>query len=139
MTRSFVIRICARGALLFCLSAACGLATLAQTGASASPATAAANPEDTVTLELGKLIERELSGGQKHIYLLPLVAGQYAKVEIKEHGLNVAFTFQRPDGEVINRWTPYGQHVEDLAVREVVEVSGTYRLEIHTTARAAPG
>src|SRR5262249_18889550 len=82
-------------AFLFCLSAACGLATLAQTGASASPATAAANPEDTVTLELGKTVERELSGGQKHIYLLPLTAGQYAKVEIKEHGINVAFTFQR--------------------------------------------
>src|SRR5215471_4163682 len=97
------------------------------------------NSEDITTLEFGKPIERELAGGQKHIYLLPLSAGQYAKVEIKEHGVNVAFTFQRPDGEVIRDWTPYGPHVDDLAVREVVDVSGTYRLEIHTTARAAPG
>ena len=97
------------------------------------------NSEDITTLEFGKPIERELAGGQKHIYLLPLSAGQYAKVEIKEHGVNVAFTFQRPSGEIVREWTPYGPHVEDLAVREVVDVSGTYRLEIHTTPKAAPG
>ena len=96
------------------------------------------NSQDITTLEFGKPIERELAGGQKHVYLLPLSAGQYAKVEIKEHGVNVAFTFQRPDGEILREWTPYGQHVEDLAVREVVDASGTYRLEIHTTAKAAP-
>jgi len=54
---------------------------------------------EVAALELGKLIEREIVGGQKHSYTILLLEGQYMRVEIKPQGINLGVTLQLPDGE----------------------------------------
>src|SRR6266542_171503 len=40
-------------------------------------------------IEVGKPLERELSGSQKHYYQITLTAGQYASVTIEQRGIDV--------------------------------------------------
>ena len=47
------------------------------------------NPQEVATLEPGKPIERELAGGQKHIYQLALSQGQYANVTVEQRGVDI--------------------------------------------------
>src|SRR5262245_29746595 len=65
------------------------------------------NGEDLTTLEFGKLIERELAGGQKHIYQIVLSQGQFMKVEISDSGVDVSLLFQLPNGETGHDWTAF--------------------------------
>src|SRR5262245_36263841 len=73
--------------------------------ASAAQATTA-NQEEITILEPGKLIERELAGGQKHKYQIPLSEGQYMKVEVREKGIGVSVSVQRPGEEMLPSWLP---------------------------------
>lgn len=52
-------------------------------------------------LELGKPVERELSGGQKHVYQLALSGGQYATVAVEQHGIDVVAHLFAADGQLI--------------------------------------
>ena len=48
-----------------------------------------AQAQETASLELGKAIERELSGGQTHAYSFALAAGQFARVIVEQKGIDV--------------------------------------------------
>jgi CHAT domain-containing protein len=136
-----------RGCLSLACIAACARPAVAQAESRSSPnppsqraqSSPTQDSPDVITLELGKPVERELSGGQKHFYQVVLSQGQYARLEMKENGANIAWVFQRPDGQTINEWTPYVPYAKVLAIPQVAETSGIYRLEIHTFAKAAPG
>ena len=91
-----------------------------------------------VTLELGKPIERELSGGQKHVYHLPLLEGQYVKLEVRQTGIDVGVRFLLPDGELTQPFQPFGGQPE-LTIGWVARLSGIYRIEVYTSAKAAAG
>src|SRR5215472_10829290 len=103
MTRSFATRT-TRSALLLCLSPvaveACAGTALAQARDSAaakivpSPqastqASATRDVEEVITLELGKPLEREIVGGEKHSYQIALARGQYASVLVEQRGVDV--------------------------------------------------
>ena len=45
--------------------------------------------QEVTTLEPDKPVERELSGGQKQTYQLPLTQGQYANVTVEQRGVAV--------------------------------------------------
>src|SRR5688572_26740862 len=56
------------------------------------------NTQEPTTLELGKPVERELSGGQEHSYQLALTDGQYASVVIEQRGIDVSVQLQETAG-----------------------------------------
>jgi CHAT domain-containing protein len=52
-------------------------------------------------LELDKVIERELAGGQKHGYQITLSEGQYARVSVDPQGIDLAIRMFGLDGKQI--------------------------------------
>lgn len=57
--------------------------------------------QETTALELGKVIDRELSGGQTHPYQFALAAGQYASLVVDQRGIDLAVDVLNPDGKVL--------------------------------------
>jgi CHAT domain-containing protein len=119
----------------------------AQTWASGEPQTsprsqpqqntlAAQSTLDVTTLELGKPVERELSGGQSHVYRIPISEGQYLKVEVRPKGTDVGVWMQSPGGEKTQPYVPFGNDQEVLVMGWVAETSGDLRLEVYTRAKA---
>jgi CHAT domain-containing protein len=97
---------------------------------------AAQDTLEVTTLEPGKLIERELSGGQRHVYRIPVSEGQYLKVEIRPQGMDVGVLLQSPGGEKTQPYVPFGNDGEMLVMGWVAETSGDVRLEVYTRAKA---
>ncbi|MFL6229779.1 MAG: CHAT domain-containing tetratricopeptide repeat protein [Pyrinomonadaceae bacterium] len=86
---------------------------------------------------MGKPVERELSGGQRHVYRIPVAEGLYAKVEIRPRGTDVGVMLQPPGGEKTQPYAPFGNDQETLVMGWVAETSGDLRLEVYTRAKAA--
>ncbi len=74
----------------------------AQTAPNSSNAnTAAQDKQDVRTLEQGKPIERELKGGEVHVYEIALTAGQFLKAVVEQRGIDVEVLVIAPDGKQI--------------------------------------
>jgi CHAT domain-containing protein/tetratricopeptide (TPR) repeat protein len=61
-----------------------------------APAQAAQEPQ---TLESGKALEREITGGQSHAYQLKLAAGQFLRVVVEQKRTDVVLALTGPDGK----------------------------------------
>jgi hypothetical protein len=70
--------------------------------ASAGERRAAQSAQETDSLEPGKPIERELSGGQSHSYKITMISGQYLQVVVDQRGIDVAVALFTPDGKKIS-------------------------------------
>src|SRR5207244_1331189 len=57
--------------------------------------------QEVTTLELGKSIERELSGRQRHRYQITLAQGQYASVMVELRGVDIVVRLFAVDGQLI--------------------------------------
>jgi hypothetical protein len=79
----------------------CGLLLIAtfELGHSCAAANSWKQTNDPLTLERDVPIDRELSGGQAHTYRIPLSAGQYARVQVEQRGIDVVLTGKGPDGK----------------------------------------
>lgn len=99
-------------------------------------AAAAQSAPDVTTLESGRPFERELSGGQRHVYRIPVSEGQYLKVEIRPRGADVGVMLQSPSGEKTQPYVPFGNDQQVLVMGWVAETSGDVRLEVYTREKA---
>jgi tetratricopeptide (TPR) repeat protein len=106
-------------------------------------ASATRRPQDLQSLSVGAPIERELPGGQTHIYRIALSAGQFALVQVEQCGADLALAANGPDGKefasVNLRWGREG--LEQLVI--VSDTAGEYILKVisrnpKTTTVAAP-
>lgn len=98
----------------------------------------AQQPPDFPALELGKSVEREMAPGQTHSYRLTLAAGQYAEIEVQQRRLDVVLTLFDPNGKkLIEVDGPGGRDGLELLTL-VVDITGTYRLDIHPLEKDAP-
>ena len=96
------------------------------------------NTQEPTTLELDKPIERELSGGQEHIYQIALTDGQYVSLVIEQHGIDVTVQLQERDGKVPTSFdSEYRDQGEEKA-ELVAEASGSYRLTVQASSKSAP-
>jgi tetratricopeptide (TPR) repeat protein len=90
----------------------------------------AQTPESAVPLELDKPQERELAVRQGHFYKIHLQAGQCARIEVEQRGINVLLNVFAPDGKYLfwsdKEWNTTG--LERALI--VAEVAGDYRLWI---------
>src|SRR3954469_13819833 len=100
----------------------------------------AAQPPSTILTD-GLVLERELKGGETHVYPVDLQAGQFLRVRVQEEGIDVTVRLVDPqDTEVTGSddvFTP-GHSDEDLAA--VASVSGLYRVKVVSAQeKASPG
>ena len=108
---------------------------LMQTSASQANATSD-SAQEIIALEAGKTVEREIAGGQRHVYRIPVSEGQYLKVEIRPRGTDVGVRLQSSSGEKTQPYVPFGNDQEVLVMGWVAETSGDIQLEVYTRAKA---
>ncbi|MBA3247948.1 MAG: tetratricopeptide repeat protein, partial [Pyrinomonadaceae bacterium] len=123
--------------LLWAMMPARFLSTVAQPRASSNPTVQ--NEEKITTLELGQLIERELTENETHIYQIHLTSGQFLRVVVDQRGIDVAVALFAPDGQMMTEVaSPNGtQGLEPISV--VTKMSGGYRLEVRSLEKTAAG
>jgi CHAT domain-containing protein len=89
-------------------------------------------------LEPGKPIERELSGGQSHLYKITAGAGKYLNILVEQRGIDVTLALLGPDGkQVLAVDSPNGAQGPE-PVLWICETGGDYRLEVRSIEKAAP-
>jgi CHAT domain-containing protein/tetratricopeptide (TPR) repeat protein len=96
-----------------------------------SPADSAGalSPHLQTSLTAGSVIEKEIGGDEQHVYLLPLSAGQFARVVVEQPAADVVLILLNPDGrplaEVNNYAQPEPEHLSLMA-----ETDGAYQLKV---------
>src|SRR5262249_21778585 len=106
---------------------------LVPTGGGVAPVPAV----ESMPLEPGKAVERQLAGGQSHEYQLFLEAGQYARVRVDQVGINVAIACLGPDGK--ERFAVDTSPIGDPEDAELIgDAPGIYRLRVTAAEPQAP-
>ncbi len=84
-------------------------------------------------LEPGAPVERELSGGQSHVYGLRLAANQYLQLLAEEKGVDVTVAIFAPDGKKLAEVSaPGGTQLGEALVILVIEAPGVHRVELRS-------
>ena len=91
---------------------------------------AATQSEDMRTLEQGVAIERTLSGGQTHQYQIQLVLGQYVRVTVDQHWVDVAVIMLNPQGQTALKIDSASDGEGSEAVALICEFPGQYTLRV---------
>jgi CHAT domain-containing protein/tetratricopeptide (TPR) repeat protein len=94
------------------------------------PYSATSQPAPLVLRDRAGPVQRSVEGAQPDVVLLPLLAGQYARVEVMQTGSDVVLTLFDPHNERLGRIdSPNGAYgPEPLSL--VAAVSGDYRIEV---------
>jgi CHAT domain-containing protein/Flp pilus assembly protein TadD len=111
------------------------LAPPAQT--SAGEGGAAPSAQESISLEPGKPIERELSGGQSHSYKITTVSGQYLHIVVEQRGIDVAVALLTPDGKKIVEVDGEQAAVGAETILAIAEAAGAYRIEARSPEKMA--
>jgi CHAT domain-containing protein len=90
------------------------------------------NAQNTTQLQSGKTITREITGGATHAFETPLLAGQYMRLVVEQHGINLVATLLDSDGwQIVQMDNPAGGH-GPIYLSLIASVSGDYRLQIRS-------
>jgi CHAT domain-containing protein len=113
-----------------------------QTGAPAAPSPAsdrgeAPGAQESIFLEPGKPVERELSGGQSHSYKIRMNSGQYLSIEVEQRGIDVAVALFTHDGKKIGEVDDEQVTVGAETISAIAEAAGVYRIDVRSTEKAA--
>jgi CHAT domain-containing protein/Tfp pilus assembly protein PilF len=100
--------------------------------------TGAESTQEVTTLEFGKPVERELVGGQKHIYQFALTEGQYVRVEVRQLSIDVGVLLHLPDGKTVPIVDIPGM-MKEPAFGMVAESSGVYKVSLFPRSKAPLG
>jgi CHAT domain-containing protein/tetratricopeptide (TPR) repeat protein len=90
----------------------------------------------------GLVQERELRGGETHVYPVDLQAGQFLRVKVQEQGIDVAVRLLDPKGAVVtgadSPTLSAADSLEDLA--SLITAPGPYLLEVGSSSKSGrPG
>ncbi|MEW6735668.1 MAG: tetratricopeptide repeat protein [Acidobacteriota bacterium] len=92
---------------------------------------------ESVVLEQGKPIERELTGGEAHSYELKLVVGQFLHVVMEQKGIDIVTILVGPDDKELAKVdSPNGTQGSEL-ILFITEATGNYRIELRSLEKAA--
>ncbi len=97
----------------------------------------AQNPPETTLLEAGKTIERQITGGQKHIFQTSLIENQYAKIIVEQRGVDVVIRRIDADGKISVEYDFDPRNKGEEPVEMTVISSGEYQLTIEPRQRNA--
>ena len=95
--------------------------------------------QPTVSLELGKPIERPIAAGETQSYTLTLSSDQYAHVVVDQRAVDLVVVVYGPDGaKIVQVDSPnYNYGVEPVFI--VAGTAGEYRLELQSQSPKVPG
>jgi CHAT domain-containing protein len=101
---------------------------------------AALSQQEIATLEPGKVLTRELSAGQEHIYKIALTEKQYASIIVEQIGIDIEMQLLGFQGEHIltldEEYRNHGQEKMEI----VAGTSASYRVKIRPSSQSAsPG
>src|SRR5262245_14682689 len=105
--------------------------------ASASERGAGPGAQESVSLESGKPIERELSGGQSHSYKITMTSGQYLHIVVEQRGIDVAVALFTPDGKKIAEVDGEQATVGSENISVIAEAAGECRIEARSAEKVA--
>ena len=83
----------------------------------------------------GLSLERELHGGESHVYPVELQAGQFLRVIVREEGIDVIVRLLDPQGAELTGVDGIAARRSDEDLAALAPVSGLYRLEIRAPKR----
>jgi len=105
--------------------------------ASDSVHSAVKSAQESNSLEPGKPIQRELSGGQSHSYKITMISGQYLHVVVDQRGIDVAVALFTPDGKKISEVNSENVVERSETVSAIAEASGAYLIEVRSPEKTA--
>src|SRR5262249_31357786 len=99
--------------------------------AQAPASTRGAEPsaQESISLEPGKPVERELSGGQSHSYKIAMTSGQYLRITVSQQGIDVLVALFMPDGKKIDDVDSEKATVGSETISAIAEAAGEYGIE----------
>lgn len=126
--------------LVFFILAASVSHTMTTTAQNAAANQAQVKTQTIPALEIGKPIERELTGGQSHSYQLMLGTKQLLNVVTEQRGVDVTVSLFSPDGKkLLEIDSPNGTQGEEVFAT-IADAPGMYRIEVRAlNERAKPG
>ncbi len=100
------------------------------------PATPLAQTKTDV-LEPNRKIERELKGGEAHVYEITLAANQFLRLTVEQKSIDIHLSLRAPDGAIIEEsdGTAAAEGVESISA--IAEQSGKYSLEARANGKNA--
>jgi CHAT domain-containing protein/Flp pilus assembly protein TadD len=103
--------------------------------ASASELGAAQSAQESISLQPGKPVERELSGGQSHSYKITAISGQYLHIVVEQRGIDVEVALFTPDGKKIGE-ADSEQVIEGSEnISAITEAPGSYLIEVRSAKK----
>jgi CHAT domain-containing protein/Tfp pilus assembly protein PilF len=105
--------------------------------APASERGAAPSAQESISLEPGKPIERELSGGQSHSYKITMTSGQYLQITVSQQGIDALVALFTPDGKKMGDVDSEQGTVGAETISAISETAGAYRIEVRSAEKAA--
>src|SRR6266540_732135 len=93
--------------------------------------------QEIISLEPGKPVERELSGGQSHSYKITMISGQYLRIVIEQRGIDVAVALFTPDGKKINEVNSDPLIEGSETVSAIAKAPGAYLIEVRSSEKTA--
>jgi tetratricopeptide (TPR) repeat protein len=105
----------------------------AQSNGASSPA------RDVTVLEAGKSLERELSGGEIHSYQIRLAQGEYARVIVEQHGIDILIKSFGIDGQVTAESDAEIRLNGEEKAELVSAAAGDYRVDVESKYKMFPG
>lgn len=112
------------------MALAIGLTIVSPNGTFARPQRAGEN--NLTPLEIGALVSRDLSGGQRHCYSIRGVAGQYIRLVVEHRGIDTELTLFGSDGEKLIAIDSSDETQRWRSMSIIAERSGAYRLEVRS-------
>jgi CHAT domain-containing protein len=107
---------------------------------SATQANATTNgAQESIALEAGKTIEREIAGGQTQQFQIKATMGEFVGVRIGQRGVDVSERLFAPDGKLTAMFDDEVRPQEKEYANFVAGTTGVYRLEVTATAKNATG
>jgi CHAT domain-containing protein len=103
----------------------------------ASERGAAPSSQESISLESGKPIERELSGGQSHFYKITMTSGQYLRITVSQRGIDALVALFAPDDKKIGEVDKESVTVGSETISAIAEAPGAYRIEVRSAKKTA--
>src|SRR5262249_23453593 len=98
---------------------------------------ASQSSRESISLEAGKPVERELSGGRSHFYKIDLTSGQYIQIGVSQRGIDVVVALYTPDSKKIDDTDSEHTTEGSETISAIADGAGLYLVEVSSTEKTA--
>src|SRR5262245_29608132 len=98
---------------------------------------ASPSAQESISLEPGRPVEREFSGGQSHSFKITMVSGQYSHIVVEQRGIDVEVALFTPDGKKISEANNEQSIEGSETVSAIAEAPGAYLIEVRSPEKTA--